>query len=198
MKVTDENSLKPEIDQANIVKTRNKFFLLIPLTFVIFAGVLAWQLLTGTPDKIPSALIDKAVPEFNLGPIPSLETGLSSDDIISGGPSIVNVFSSWCGPCRVEHPLLMEVAKQKLLPIWGINYKDQPNDAINWLDKLGNPYTKIGSDLDGKVGIEWGVYGVPETFVIDSNGRIIYKHIGILTKQDLKEKVIPLVQSLSK
>ncbi len=175
---------------------RRLIFTLVPAAFAILAAVLAWQLLTGTPDKVPSALIDKSIPEFDLPPIPGWDVGLASADIKNGGVSIVNVFASWCGPCRVEHPLLMDIAAQDILPIWGLNYKDQPEDSARWLNDLGDPFTQIGSDLSGRVGIDWGVYGVPETFVIDAQGRIVYKHIGVLTRIDWDEKIMPLINSL--
>jgi cytochrome c biogenesis protein CcmG/thiol:disulfide interchange protein DsbE len=175
---------------------RRLIFILAPAVFAVLAAVLAWQLLTGAPDKVPSALIDKPIPQFDLPPIPGWEKGLSSADIEGGGVSLLNVFASWCGPCRVEHPLLMDIASLDLLPIWGLNYKDQPKDAARWLNGLGDPYTRIGSDLGGRVGIDWGVYGVPETFVIDDRGRIVYKHIGVLTRIDWDEKILPLITGL--
>jgi cytochrome c biogenesis protein CcmG/thiol:disulfide interchange protein DsbE len=184
-----------ETEQAATPR-RRLIFILVPAAFAVLAAVLAWQLLTGTPDKVPSALIDKSIPEFDLPPIPSWDEGLTSADIKNGGVSIVNVFASWCGPCRVEHPLLMDIAAQDILPIWGLNYKDQPEDSARWLNDLGDPFTQIGSDLSGRVGIDWGVYGVPETFVIDAQGRIVYKHIGILTRIDWDEKIMPLIDSL--
>ena len=184
-----------ETEQAATPR-RRLIFILVPAAFAVLAAVLAWQLLTGTPDKVPSALIDKSIPEFDLPPIPGWDEGLTSADIKNGGVSIVNVFASWCGPCRVEHPLLMDIAAQDILPIWGLNYKDQPEDSARWLNDLGDPFTQMGSDLSGRVGIDWGVYGVPETFVIDAQGRIVYKHIGILTRIDWDEKIMPLIDSL--
>jgi cytochrome c biogenesis protein CcmG/thiol:disulfide interchange protein DsbE len=168
----------------------------VPATFGVLAAVLAWQLVTGKPTEIPSALIDKSIPQFELEPIPGWDQGLSSADIAEGGVALVNVFASWCGPCRVEHPLLMDIAAQDILPVWGLNYKDQPKDAARWLQQLGDPYTQIGSDLSGRVGIDWGVYGVPETFVIDRQGRIVYKHIGVLTQLDWDKKILPLIKGL--
>jgi len=177
---------------------RRFLFILVPTAFAILASILAWELVTGSANKnkLPSALIDKAIPQFELDPLPGSEVGLSSLDIEQGGVSLVNVFASWCGPCRIEHPLLMEIAKLNLVPIWGLNYKDQPADAVRWLQELDNPYSQIGSDLSGRVGIDWGVYGVPETFVIDSEKRIVYKHIGVLTRIDWEEKIRPLIESL--
>ncbi len=191
----DETDTSPAPEQSATPR-RHLLFILVPAAFAVLAAVLAWQLLTGSPEKIPSALIDKTIPEFGLPPIPGWDEGLASTDIEAGGVSIVNVFSSWCGPCRVEHPLLMDIAAEEILPVWGLNYKDQPDDAARWLKELGDPYTQIGSDLSGRVGIDWGVYGVPETFVIDAQGRIVYKHIGILTRIDWDEKIMPLIKSL--
>ncbi len=196
--MTDRNGdISPGVTPEEAAPPRRRLaFILVPAAFGVLAAVLAWQLLTGTPDKIPSALIDKPIPQFELPPIPGWEVGLASADIEQGGVSLVNIFASWCGPCRVEHPLLMDIAAQGVLPIWGLNYKDQPKDAARWLNDLGDPYTQIGSDLNGRVGIDWGVYGVPETFVIDRQGRIVYKHIGVLTRIDWDEKILPLIESL--
>jgi cytochrome c biogenesis protein CcmG/thiol:disulfide interchange protein DsbE len=176
--------------------SRRLLFILVPAAFALLAAVLAWQLQTGSPDKIPSALIDKSIPQFDLPALPGWDAGLASADVEKGGVSLVNVFASWCGPCRVEHPLLMDIAAQDMLPLWGLNYKDQPDDATRWLKQLGDPYTQIGSDLSGRVGIDWGVYGVPETFVVDAEGRIVYKHIGVLTRKDWDDKILPLIESL--
>jgi cytochrome c biogenesis protein CcmG/thiol:disulfide interchange protein DsbE len=185
----------PEV-QSGSSGLRLRFILPVVL-FVVLAVVLLAQLLTGSQD-IPSALIDKPIPEFDLPPVENTELGLASADLREGQISLVNVFASWCGPCRVEHPLLMELAAKGTLPIHGINYKDAPEDASRWLARYGNPYARAGADIDGRVGIEWGVYGVPETFVIDETGRIVYKHIGVLTQSDLDEKILPLIESIRK
>lgn len=172
-------------------------FIVPAVLFLVLAVILGWQLLTGEPDKIPSALIDKPIPEFDLPPVKGYDDGLSDEDIKeTGGVSLVNVFASWCGPCRVEHPMLMALARGEVVPVYGINYKDAPEDAERWLEENGDPYARVGADIDGRVGIDWGVYGVPETFVVDDAGRIVYKHIGVLTKADLDEKILPLVESL--
>lgn len=196
--MTEENGgiAQAETPEATTPRRRRFLFILVPATFGVLAAVLAWQLVTGKPTEIPSALIDKSIPQFELEPIPGWDQGLSSADIAEGGVALVNVFASWCGPCRVEHPLLMDIAAQDILPVWGLNYKDQPKDAARWLQQLGDPYTQIGSDLSGRVGIDWGVYGVPETFVIDRQGRIVYKHIGVLTQLDWDKKILPLIKGL--
>ena len=174
---------------------------IIPL--VVFATVAAafGVGLTLKPNVVPSALIDKPVPEFTLAGLPGagveLAEGFSSADL-TGRVSIVNVFASWCFPCRVEHPLLMRLARNPKVRIFGLNYKDQPEDARAWLKELGNPYHRIGVDRDGRIAIDWGVYGVPETFIIDAGGRIRYKHVGPITPADLDEIIVPIIESLSK
>jgi cytochrome c biogenesis protein CcmG/thiol:disulfide interchange protein DsbE len=145
---------------------------------------------------LPSPLIDKPAPEFALPSLAGDGAGLSSADL-NGKVSLVNVFASWCVPCRAEHPVLNALSQLKRVPIYGINYKDKPEAARAWIAELGNPYTRIGAD-DGRVGIEWGVYGVPETFVVDRAGRIRYKHVGPLTPDDLDRKILPLIASLQK
>jgi cytochrome c biogenesis protein CcmG/thiol:disulfide interchange protein DsbE len=115
---------------------------------------------------------------------------------LRGEVSVVNVFASWCVPCRVEHPLIQRLAT--VVPVHGINYKDQPEQAARWLAELGDPYTRTGADLDGRVAIDWGVYGIPETFVIDRDGRIVYKQIGPIPPDVLEEKLLPLIRKLQK
>lgn len=166
---------------------------------VVFAviGYFLYQGLSLDPSSIPSVLINKPAPEFDLPPLPGKENGLARSDL-GGEPALVNVFASWCVACRVEHPILMDLAKQGDVQIFGLNYKDAPNDAVRWLDRFGDPYDRIGSDQNGRTGIEFGVYGVPETFVIDRNGVIVDKVIGPITPQILQEKLLPLLAELKK
>ena len=110
--------------------------------------------------------------------------------------SLVNVWGSWCVACRVEHPLLNRLTEQGTVPVYGINYKDKPEEARRWLDRLGDPYVRSGADHDGRAGIDWGVYGLPETFVVDRGGRIVYKHIGPIRPEDLEEVILPLIEEL--
>jgi cytochrome c biogenesis protein CcmG/thiol:disulfide interchange protein DsbE len=176
-------------------RMRRRVAVLLPL--MIFAGlaiVLAWGLTRNATD-IPSALVGKAVPEFNLPPVKGHTLGLSSSDL-HGEVSLVNVFASWCVACREEHPVFMQLAASKAVPLHGLNYKDRPDDAAKWLNTFGDPYTRTGADLNGRVAIDWGVYGVPETFVVSADGRIAYKHIGPVTEQALKETILPLVERL--
>ena len=171
--------------------------LLMPLLLFLGLAVLLGVGLTLNPREVPSPLIGKPVPAFDLPPVKGRTLGLSSADLKSE-VSLVNVFASWCTACREEHPLLMELKKNGIVPIHGLNYKDKPNDAESWLNELGDPYTRTGADFNGRVGIEWGVYGVPETFVVDRNGRIAYKHIGPLTPKALRNKILPLISELRK
>ena len=170
---------------------------LVPLAVFLVVGVFLAIGLTLNPREIPSPLIGKPVPEFSLPPVQGRTLGLSSADL-KGEVSLVNVFASWCVACRAEHPLLTELKQKGVVPIHGLNYKDRPEDAEKWLDELGDPYTRTGADINGRVAIDWGVYGVPETFVIDRNGRIAHKVIGPLTPQMLQDTVLPLIRELRK
>jgi len=166
---------------------------LIPVVFFLgLAVALGWGL-TRDPRELPSALIGKPVPEFSLPPVQGRTVGLSSGDL-KGEVSLVNVFASWCTACRYEHPVFMGLKEDGIVPIHGINYKDRPQDAAKWLDDLGDPYTRTGADLDGRVSIEWGVYGVPETFVIDRDGRIVFKQVGPVTPEVYRDKIGPLIE----
>ena len=146
-------------------------------------------------DTLPSPLIGKSVPVFTLPPVQGRSLGLSSSDL-KGGVSLVNVFASWCVACREEHPVLMRLAAQRTVAIDGLNYKDKPDDAERWLDAMGDPYPRTGADLDGRVAIDWGVYGVPETFVVDARGRIAFKQVGPITPEILERTILPLVATL--
>jgi cytochrome c biogenesis protein CcmG/thiol:disulfide interchange protein DsbE len=172
----------------------NRLLFLIPLAlFALVGGFLAVGL-TRDPGTLPSALLDKPAPQFSLPPLAGRDNGLATADL-SPGPQLVNVFASWCVPCRVEHPLLMRLSEEGVT-VQGINYKDKPEDAQEFLAELGDPYARIGSDRDGRVGIEWGVYGVPETYVIDRQGRIAYRHVGPLQPRDLERTIRPLLERL--
>ena len=174
---------------------RRFWLYLLPTAIFAGIGVLLYIGLYRDPTLVPSPLIGKPVPEFALGPIQGRELGLSSRDL-HGEVTLVNVFASWCVACRHEHPLLLALEREGTVPVHGLNYKDAPDDAAAWLDALGDPYTRIGADLDGRVGLDWGVYGVPETFVVDRTGRIAYKHIGPVTPRVLDEVILPLVEGL--
>ena len=175
-------------------RSRKLVALLPLLVFLGLAVTMAWGL-TRSPDQLPSALIGSPVPEFSLPAVKGRTLGLSSANL-EGHVSLVNVFASWCVPCRSEHPILLQLSEQDFVPIYGINYKDRPDDAQRWLNALGDPYDRTGADLDGRVAIDWGVYGIPETFVIDSDGTIAYKQVGPFTQTIMDETVVPLIRKL--
>ena len=180
---------------ATVRRPLRRLLIVLPLAASIIVGaVLAWSL-TRNPRELPSALVGKPVPEFDLPAVEGRSAGLSSADL-AGEVSLVNVFASWCTACLEEHPLFMELKAEGAVPIHGLNYKDKPADAAEWLGTLGDPYTRTGADRDGRVAIDWGVYGVPETFVVSAAGRIVHKHIGPLTRRDLDETILPLVHRL--
>ncbi|MGE0714684.1 MAG: DsbE family thiol:disulfide interchange protein [Alphaproteobacteria bacterium] len=162
---------------------RRLVYLLPALVFALIAS----YLLAGLgldPRTVPSALIDKPAPAFDLPALGDIAPGLKTADL-GGEPVLVNVFASWCVPCRAEHPILMRLAAEKGIPVYGIAYKDKPADSLRFLGQLGNPYRRIGVDADGRAGIEWGVYGVPETYLVDKAGRIRHRHVGAIGPQDV-------------
>ena len=176
---------------------RLKRRLIFWMPIVAFAGLaLAFgRGLTRDPTLVPSALIGRPVPRFSLPPVKGRTLALSDADL-KGTVSLVNVFASWCVACREEHPIWMRLKQEGIVPIHGLNYKDQPDDAAHWLDTFGDPYTRTGADLDGRVAIDWGVYGVPETYVIDRDGRIVFKQIGPVNARVLDQTILPLIARL--
>lgn len=166
-------------------KTRGLFVALPVVAFAALA-LLFYIGLSGNPNEVPSALIGKPVPEFTLPAIPELDVaGFDAASLRQGQVTVVNVWASWCVPCRDEHPLLTELSKRNDIKLFGINYKDDPENARRFLGTLGQPFAAIGADQSGRVAVNWGVYGVPETFVVDGAGMIRYKWIGPLTPQAL-------------
>ena len=161
---------------------------LIPLILsLIVGGFFIWGLDPDRdPNEIPSVLISQPVPEFGLMPIEGLGSpNLSRSNFFENdSPVIVNVFASWCVPCRAEHAVLTALVEEEDVLLFGINYKDQPEDAVRWLDELGNPYARIGSDLSGRAGIEWGISGVPETFIVGPDGTVLYRYIGPIVGEE--------------
>jgi cytochrome c biogenesis protein CcmG/thiol:disulfide interchange protein DsbE len=168
---------------------------LIPLALF---GALAWFLYAGlslNPREVPSPLIGKPAPAFALPRLDDPTQTVKREDLL-GKVWVMNVWASWCAPCREEHPLVVAFARERKVPVIGLNYKDRPGDARTWLERLGNPYAATLIDFDGKVGIDFGVYGVPETFVIDAQGTVRLKHVGPLTPQVISQKIEPLLKSL--
>ncbi len=165
---------------------------LIPLIVFISLIFLLYNGLGKDTRLLPSALIGKPVPEFN---VPSLITGKPINNAsLKGQMYLLNVWASWCPNCRVEHPIVTEFARQNIIPIYGLNYKDEAADANAWLNQFGNPYTDVLVDIDGLVGIDFGVYGAPETFLIDTQGIIRHKIVGELNPYNIKNEILPLIQ----
>ncbi len=175
---------------------------LLPLVgFLLVTAFFLWGLMFGNPRDIPSVLIGKPAPQFNLPPLPGAVgpdgkplPGLSTADLKTPGVKMVSFFASWCVSCRQEHPFLMELARRKEIPIYGIAYKDAPEKSLAWLADLGNPYARIGVDREGRTGIDFGVYGIPETFFIDDRGVIIYKFTGPLSPEAWERQVKPALK----
>ncbi|MCG3190647.1 MAG: Thiol:disulfide interchange protein DsbE [Burkholderiaceae bacterium] len=169
---------------------------IVPLAvFLVLVGFLAVGLKLD-PRKVPSPLIGKPAPAFKLPRLDDPAQTVSRDSML-GKVWVLNVWASWCGPCREEHPHVVAFARSKAAPLVGLNYKDARTDALAWLKELGNPYDVSLSDLDGRVGIDFGVYGVPETFVIDKRGVIRFKQIGPLTAEVLNSQIVPLLKELN-
>jgi cytochrome c biogenesis protein CcmG, thiol:disulfide interchange protein DsbE len=186
-------------DTARTTMALRRLFYLAPvLVFLVVAGYFLWGLNPDrNPRELPSVMIDKPAPEFTASPLAGMPVpGLSTADLRTGQVSLVNVFASWCIPCRAEHPLLMDLAQSGKVAIFGLNYKNKPEEAVAWLEELGNPYTRIGTDEKGRIGIDWGVSGVPETFVIDGTGRIRYRHWGPIDKDAMERTILPLIEEL--
>jgi cytochrome c biogenesis protein CcmG/thiol:disulfide interchange protein DsbE len=184
----------PDKDEIDGPRGRRSVLMLLPLAIAGGLGAFFYNGLGRDQDTLPSVLINKPVPQSM--DLPSLHDGgpnLSAATLQGPGVKIVNIWASWCGPCRVEHPFLMDLAKMGL-PVYGINYKDNPDNAKRFLVDLGDPFTNVGADTKGRMGIEWGVYGVPETFVIDGDGRIAYKHVGPIQNDDLARVILPAMR----
>lgn len=175
---------------------RRRLFVLLPLlVFLGLAGLFLSQLLSGRDtSEIPSALIGLPAPQISLPPLEGVKLpGLDSKSF-AGKVTLVNVFASWCAPCREEHPVLLGLSQDKRFTLAALNYKDQPENARRFLGDLGNPYQAIGVDPAGRAAIDWGVYGVPETFVIGKDGKIAYKHVGPLTPESVRTLLLPQVE----
>lgn len=177
--------------------TKRLLFLLPVLIFVVIAGYFLWGLAPDRdPRALPSVMIDKPTPTFELPGVPGLDVpGFATADLAAGEVVMVNFFASWCVPCRAEHGYLTELVERTGVPLYGINHRDKTEDAVAWLAELGNPYRRIGAD-SGRAAVEWGVTGVPETFIIDGAGRIRYHHRGPLLPELIEREVEPMLQTL--
>ncbi len=174
---------------------RRALYLLPLIGFIAVAVYLARGLAPGyDPQALPSALIDKPAPTFNLAGLNGearLSNGDFADEVV-----FVNFFASWCAPCREESPILMDLSRRNVIRLYGIDYKDKPEDAVRFLQQYGDPYRRVGVDETGRIGIDFGVYGVPETYAIDRTGRIRWRHVGPLTPQVVQNEILPLLKKL--
>jgi cytochrome c biogenesis protein CcmG/thiol:disulfide interchange protein DsbE len=172
--------------------------------FCVLALMFAYGLTTGDPSRLPSALIGKRVPAVTLPALEGLTDGtrivpgFDSADLAKGEVSVVNFWASWCVPCVQEHPLLVALKQRAGVPIYGVNYKDQAAAARRFIGRYGNPFAAVGTDTNGRAAIEWGVYGMPETFIVNGKGEIVYKHVGPISPETLEEKLIPAIQAARK
>ncbi|WP_072393604.1 DsbE family thiol:disulfide interchange protein [Hyphomicrobium sp. CS1BSMeth3] len=182
---------------------RRRLLILVPLVlFGAMAVMFAFALTKGDPARLPSALIGKPAPALALTAIEGLQEGpravplLTSELLQKGAVTVVNFWASWCLPCVEEHPLLIEIAQKASVPVLGINYKDAAANARRFLGRYGNPYAAVGADTSGRTAIEWGVYGMPETFILDGQGRVAYKHVGPITQDALERTILPTIARL--
>jgi cytochrome c biogenesis protein CcmG/thiol:disulfide interchange protein DsbE len=168
------------------------------IIFVAIAGLFAFALRAGDPSKLPSAFIGKPAPALQLAVLEGLSEGqaiptFDNATLATGKVSVVNFWASWCAPCVTEHPLLLQIKEQAGVDVYGVNYKDQQENAVRFLGRYGNPYAGVGTDASGRNAIEWGVYGTPETFVLNGKGEIVYKHVGPITEQSLAAQILPAI-----
>lgn len=183
---------------------RRSWLPLIPLIAFLGLAAIFWHGLSGDPSEIPSVLVNKPVPEFSLPPVQGLVRdgkpvpGFSSQDLKQGEVNVVNVWASWCAPCRQEHPLLMALAERSDIRLVGINQKDVPENAARFLGSLGQPFVAVGADDSGRVSLDWGVYGVPETFIVDGQGMIRFKWIGPLNEAAIRDVLVPEIEKAKK
>jgi cytochrome c biogenesis protein CcmG/thiol:disulfide interchange protein DsbE len=163
------------------------------ITFFTLLGLLGWELFYSKPHDLPSALVGEDLPAFNL---PNLfpQQPAFTNQALRGNTILINVWASWCDACAIEHAMLMKISTQYHVPIYSINYKDTPKDAMRWLKENGNPYALTGQDINGDTAIDFGVYGTPETFVVNAQRKIIYRHIGAINQQAWDEILYPLIQ----
>lgn len=168
---------------------------ILPLGLFVVLAVFLWRGLALSPTEVPSPLIGKPAPAFSLARLDDANQTLRRDDLL-GKVWILNVWASWCVACREEHPTLMEFARSKSVPVIGLNYKDTRPAGLEWLRRFGDPYDASAFDVDGRVGIDFGVYGVPETFVIDRAGVVRYRQVGPVTAESMERRIVPLLQQL--
>ncbi len=182
--------------EAHTPAGKRRIFVIVPLLlFLGLAGLFLVQLLSGRDlTAVPSALIGQAAPQTMLPPVEGIDRPGIASDAFKGKVTLVNVWASWCAPCREEHPLLLALSQDRRFDIAGLNYKDRPENARRFLGDLGNPFSAIGADGSGRAAIDWGVYGVPETFLVGKDGKILYKHVGPLTDEAVRDDLMPHIE----
>jgi cytochrome c biogenesis protein CcmG, thiol:disulfide interchange protein DsbE len=189
------------MQNSKAVGSRSRVLVWPLAIFAILAAIFAFALRSGDPSKLPSALIGKHVPTLELAPMEGLTDGgrpvggFTGSDLANGHVSVVNFWASWCLPCVQEHPLLVALKERTGVRVYGVNYKDQPAAARRFLGRYGNPFVAVGVDGNGRAAIEWGVYGMPETFVVNGRGEIVYKHVGPITPEALESKIMPAIRA---
>jgi cytochrome c biogenesis protein CcmG/thiol:disulfide interchange protein DsbE len=194
--------MAPELARQADGSGRSPRLKLWPLAiFVVLALLFAFALRSGDPAKLPSALIGKPVPQLSFAALDGLMegtrpvSGFAAAELAAGKVTVVNFWASWCVPCVQEHPMLGLITQKTGTPIFGVNYKDQTSQARRFLGRYGNPFAAVGVDADGRGAIEWGVYGMPETFIINGKGEIVYKHVGPLSAESLETRILPAIRA---
>ena len=200
--LSEQDLRSPDLAAPGAGSSRGRNLLLGPLAvFAALALLFAFALRTGDPAKLPSALIGKRAPAISFAALDGLSDGhgpiggFSAAELATGGVSVVNFWASWCAPCAQEHPVLNALKERGGARLFGVNYKDQTAQARRFLGRYGNPFAAVGVDADGRGAIEWGVYGMPETFVVNGRGEIVYRHVGPLTAESLETKLIPAIRA---
>ena len=197
-----KDASRPNPGSASASGTGRSRKLIWPLAiFLVLAAIFAFALRTGDPSRLPSTLIGKPAPAIALAPLEGLTDGgrtiggFGSADLAAGQVSVVNFWASWCGPCVQEHPVLVGLKERAGVRLFGVNYKDQPAAARRFLGRYGNPFAAVGVDGNGRAAIEWGVYGMPETFIVNGKGQIVYKHVGPITPEALEARIMPAIRA---
>jgi cytochrome c biogenesis protein CcmG/thiol:disulfide interchange protein DsbE len=178
------------------MKPRNLLLILPPLAFLVFAAVAYIGLTRDNPNELPSALVGQPAPALSGTVALRADPPPTDADLRAPGVKLVNFWASWCGPCRAEHPLLSELSES--VPVIGVNYKDTPDKALAFLDELGDPYARVGADASGRTGIDWGIYGIPETFVVAPDGTIVLRFPGPLSPDVVETRIRPAIESAAK
>ncbi|OLF77876.1 thiol:disulfide interchange protein [Maricaulis sp. W15] len=173
----------------------NRVFLFLPLAIFLVMGVYFGLGLREDPSAIPSQMIDRPLPVFDLPGIADGEPGLASSDL-AGHVSLLNVFGSWCPPCEIEHPMLMQISRSGRVPIYGVDWRDRPGDGAAWLARHGNPYQRVGDDAQGRLAIDLGITGAPESFLVDREGRVRFHHVGIIDETVWRDVLLPRIEAL--